>query len=1094
MKRLIRWDIATACGILVVLAGLIYIQVSPTGRGIGWSGRESQVRDTDFDGIPNLRDNCPRVANEDQTDSDGDGLGDPCDPCPWSADNANCPPEPGAESAATCSIREAASTVLSGIEAEINRLKQDSGFVDSMNLPEGAANAARVVREKLIRQADESFRQINKKINDAVAIACETDRQALLRTMAEPFGVSAPFDSQENEDEQEVSARRILVEGLADIVQNPPQDRQALREALASLWNEYLDALKERVRKRLEQRIHLYLTQGIYGVEITEQEADYFTPAVMDFLRNLYSPGDHEVSQEESGVAWALGIGDVIMEGLAEKCGCDKIIVPPNPLELLSPDEWDKISKEVLKAQVNFLGSGPYKICLLPGIYFTETQPVSIVSRSIEIRSLGPPGVTYVPVPIHIAYGRPGQPSVVNGITSSALFITGEYSNVEAVWQWNATPMAGIFGTNVSFLAKRIVAANLNIEGNGISGTVRECGIGALTVGGPAVAPSIENTVVSTMAVYGAGAGGSFTNGRIGLAIETAGASPVISNTRIGRIPLLLAHDEIYPDIVFAGVRSHALARPLFSNVEIIGSVITTTGANPRFENCRIGGPRSGICGEGFTEDVCRAVTSGGIKVFAIDLSYPVFENCDITGQVVLGIEECVDTDNYEALGGPMEIRGSRITSSEPGGAVSVLCGTRPLIRDTVIKTLPAITPETGPRGAPDALLLQDAAAVTLDGVEAIGNWLGGDGVFVQPRYGIGKLVVRNSTFARRVNGIHVMLDVMNFPTLFEIQDSSFYGNIEKGVFIESSGAPVSSLLVKGNTIETNGQDGLMVSARSIAQAGCSIPGITARITKNRIYGNGLKNPGAGISLSGGTAMVIDHNDIRGNTGGGLLVRDTGRQATVGIYSNIFAFNLGGNIDLSLGASSFADIGFNTICASPVGIELDATPNAAVLAGNIIAYNGIGIARCSAATIAQKNLFYPGETSGVTPCSGSAGNLTGPPGFAGFEPGADFEGFLEGISGRETGEGIDRAGNTVTGFLAGFDFHITEGSPAMDEGPQVDYLSAYLEKLAELTGMPVPMEAASRLCEKNVAIGLDMDDQPRHYGEAPDIGADEISP
>ena len=34
--------------------------------------------DFDCDGVPDSEDNCPTVANEDQTDSDNDGCGDVC--------------------------------------------------------------------------------------------------------------------------------------------------------------------------------------------------------------------------------------------------------------------------------------------------------------------------------------------------------------------------------------------------------------------------------------------------------------------------------------------------------------------------------------------------------------------------------------------------------------------------------------------------------------------------------------------------------------------------------------------------------------------------------------------------------------------------------------------------------------------------------------------------------------------------------------------------------------------------------------------------------------------------------------------------------
>lgn len=43
------------------------------------------VVDSDSDGIPDARDNCPKLANPDQKDTDGDGIGDACDNCPQAA-------------------------------------------------------------------------------------------------------------------------------------------------------------------------------------------------------------------------------------------------------------------------------------------------------------------------------------------------------------------------------------------------------------------------------------------------------------------------------------------------------------------------------------------------------------------------------------------------------------------------------------------------------------------------------------------------------------------------------------------------------------------------------------------------------------------------------------------------------------------------------------------------------------------------------------------------------------------------------------------------------------------------------------------------
>jgi hypothetical protein len=61
---------------------------------------DTQVVDSDGDGIPDSADNCPTVANADQRDTDGDGLGDACDPdddndgVPDAVDNCVLVPNP----------------------------------------------------------------------------------------------------------------------------------------------------------------------------------------------------------------------------------------------------------------------------------------------------------------------------------------------------------------------------------------------------------------------------------------------------------------------------------------------------------------------------------------------------------------------------------------------------------------------------------------------------------------------------------------------------------------------------------------------------------------------------------------------------------------------------------------------------------------------------------------------------------------------------------------------------------------------------------------------------------------------------------------
>ena len=67
----------------------------------------ARANDSDQDGINNLEDNCGGVYNPDQTDSDGDLVGDACDQCPGKVGESTitgCPDDISPCASVTCSV------------------------------------------------------------------------------------------------------------------------------------------------------------------------------------------------------------------------------------------------------------------------------------------------------------------------------------------------------------------------------------------------------------------------------------------------------------------------------------------------------------------------------------------------------------------------------------------------------------------------------------------------------------------------------------------------------------------------------------------------------------------------------------------------------------------------------------------------------------------------------------------------------------------------------------------------------------------------------------------------------------------------------
>lgn len=71
-------------GLAAIVAAFALTLAAVTGNfSVDFGGSAQAIPgDIDNDGVPDQQDNCPLHPNPDQTDTDGDGLGDVCDPNP----------------------------------------------------------------------------------------------------------------------------------------------------------------------------------------------------------------------------------------------------------------------------------------------------------------------------------------------------------------------------------------------------------------------------------------------------------------------------------------------------------------------------------------------------------------------------------------------------------------------------------------------------------------------------------------------------------------------------------------------------------------------------------------------------------------------------------------------------------------------------------------------------------------------------------------------------------------------------------------------------------------------------------------------------
>lgn len=105
-----------------------------TAEGLG------EVTDTDGDGVDDRYDDCPTVANPDQSNVDGDAHGDACDPFPT---------EPNDHAACLASVADLSGTVA-GLEAELETLRPQVEDADDDGVPNALDQCADTVGRAVV--------------------------------------------------------------------------------------------------------------------------------------------------------------------------------------------------------------------------------------------------------------------------------------------------------------------------------------------------------------------------------------------------------------------------------------------------------------------------------------------------------------------------------------------------------------------------------------------------------------------------------------------------------------------------------------------------------------------------------------------------------------------------------------------------------------------------------------------------------------------------------------------------------------------------------------------------------------------------------